>query len=232
MKIGVLGTGTVGRTHAVKLSSLGHDVIIGTKNIDKTLAETKNDNMGNPPFKVWLDKNNKIKLGTFSDAAKHGKIVVEALNGAAALDVLSSLKKELDGKILIDISNPLDFSKGMPPSLFISNTDSLGEQIQAKLPGVKVVKTLNTVTAYVQVDPGSVAGGDHDIFLSGNDANAKSEVTKLLKEWYGWKNIIDLGDISTARGTEMYLPLWLRMWNSLQNPMFNIHIQTSPKPAA
>jgi predicted dinucleotide-binding enzyme len=125
--------------------------------------------------------------------------------------------------VLIDISNPLDFSKGMPPSLFVNNTDSLGEQIQRAFPDVSVVKTLNTVTAAIMVDPQAVSGGDHDMFLCGNDAAAKEIVIRILKE-FGWSNIIDLGDLSAARGMEMYLPLWLRLWGALGSGMFNIRI--------
>lgn len=230
MKIGVLGTGMVGRAHAAKLTEKGHDVLIGTNDVKKTMSETKPDNMGNPPYAVWQKDHSKVKLATFSDTAKHGEVVINALNGQASLKVLNSIKNELKNKILIDISNPLDFSKGMPPSLFISNTDSLGEQIQKALPDTKVVKSLNTVNAYLQVDPMLLANGEHHIFISGNDPEAKKQAAQYIKDWYGWKNILDLGDITTSRGPEMYLPLWLRMWSALQNPMFNIHIQTGPKP--
>jgi 8-hydroxy-5-deazaflavin:NADPH oxidoreductase len=129
----------------------------------------------------------------------------------------------LNGKVLVDISNPLDFSKGMPPSLFVSNTDSLGEQIQRAFPGVKVVKSLNTVTAAIMVDPQAVAGGEHDMFVCGNDASAKEAVVGILNE-FGWLHIIDLGDLSAARAMEMYLPIWLRLWGALGSGMFNIRI--------
>lgn len=132
-------------------------------------------------------------------------------------------EKNLAGKILVDIANPLDFSKGMPPSLTVCNTDSLGEQIQRAFPEVKVVKALNTMNAYLMVDPQRLAGGDHTAIISGNDAAAKQRVTELLRS-FGWQDIVDLGDISTARGTEMYLPLWARLYMSLGNPMFSIKI--------
>ena len=132
--------------------------------------------------------------------------------------------KHLDGKILIDVANPLDFSRGMPPSLTVCNTDSLGEQIQRAFPAVKVVKTLNTTNAFVMVDPAQVAGGDHTLFVSGNDAAAKTRVTELLEGWFGWKQVIDLGDITTARGTEMLLPIWIRLMGALKTPMFNFKI--------
>ena len=130
----------------------------------------------------------------------------------------------LNGKVLLDIANPLDASKGMPPSLSVSNTDSLGEQIQRTFPNLKVVKTLNTVTAFLMVNPGLVANADHTMFVCGNDVAAKAQVTAWLKEWFGWKDVLDLGDITSARGTEMYLPIWLRMWGALGTGMFNVKV--------
>ncbi|NTU64818.1 MAG: NADP oxidoreductase, partial [Chloroflexi bacterium] len=129
----------------------------------------------------------------------------------------------LNGKTLIDISNPLDFSKGMPPTLFVKDSDSLAEQIQRAFPKVNVVKTLNTMTASVMVNPGQLAGGDHTVFVSGNDAGAKAQVAELLKG-FGWRDIIDVGDITTARGTEMLLPIWIRLMGALQTPFFNFKI--------
>ncbi len=130
----------------------------------------------------------------------------------------------LKGKLLVDIANPLDFSNGFPPCLFSGNTDSLGEQAQRLLPEAKVVKALNHMSSSVMVDPTRVAQGDHDAFISGNDAEAKAQVEKILKEWFGWKRVIDLGDISSARGTESYLPLWLRLYGALQTADFNIKV--------
>jgi len=130
----------------------------------------------------------------------------------------------LAGKILVDIANPLDFSKGMPPTLAICNTDSLGERIQATFPAARVVKTLNTVNASVMVNPRQVADGDHHVFLSGNDADAKARVTTLLREDFGWRHVLDLGDISTARGTEMLLPIWIRLWSALGTHLFNLKL--------
>jgi len=229
MKIGVLGTGMVGRAHTEKLASLGYDVMIGTQDVKKTLAKTDPDQMGNPPFKTWHSKNSKVKLGTFLEVSKHAPMILNALNGKISLKVLKKLKLNLSKKILIDISNPLDFSKGMPPTLFVCNDNSLSEQIQKLLPQTKVVKTLNTTNAYVQVNPKMLARGDHSIFISGNDKSSKTKVEKLLNE-YGWKDIIDLGDIKTARGAEMILPIWLSIWNSTGNPNFNFKIVQGPKP--
>ncbi len=224
MKIGILGTGMVGRSHAGKLAGLGHDVMIGTRVVATTLAVSKPDAMGNPPFSVWHKDHPGVRLGALAEAAAHGEIVFIAINGEAAVEAIKKLGLDLGAKILIDITNPLDFSKGMPPSLFVSNTDSLGEQIQRTLPKARLVKTLNTVNAFLQVDPRQLADGDHDIFVSGNDVPAKAEVIRILRDWYGWKNIIDLGDITTARGAEMLLPIWVRLWTTLQTPLFNFKI--------
>jgi hypothetical protein len=224
MKIGVLGTGTVGRTIAAKLAELGHGVLIGTRDPAATLARTDSDMFGNPPFKVWREKHSSIELGTFAQAAAHGELVVNATQGAVAIDALKAAGDEnLAGKILVDISNPLDFSKGMPPSLTVCNTDSLGEQIQRAFPQTKVVKTLNTMNAHLMVGPGQLADGGHTVFVSGNDAAAKQAVTKLL-ESFGWRDIFDLGDITTARGTEMILPIWVRVWGATKNPMFQFKL--------
>jgi len=151
--------------------------------------------------------------------------VINATAGTGSLEALKLAGDgNLKGKIVIDIANPLDFSKGMPPTLSVCNSDSLGEQIQRAFPQVTVVKTLNTMTAALMVDPGQLAGGDHHVFVSGNDTGAKARVTELLKSWFGWRQVIDLGDITTARGTEMILPLWLRLWGALGTPMLNFKI--------
>jgi predicted dinucleotide-binding enzyme len=224
MKIGILGTGMVGQSIGGRLAQLGHDVMIGTRDVAETSARTAPDGMGNPPFSVWQKQNPKVKLGTFAQAAAHGELVVNATNGFAAIDILKSAgEANLNGKTLIDISNPLDFSKGMPPTLFVKDTDSLAEQIQRAFPRVNVVKTLNTMTASVMVNPGQLAGGDHTVFVSGNDAGAKVQVAELLKS-FGWRDIIDVGDITTARGTEMLLPIWIRLMGALQTPLFNFKI--------
>jgi hypothetical protein len=222
MRVGVLGSGMVGQTIGSKLAERGEDVVLGTRSPTNLGGKR---GMG-APLSEWLSKvGPNGRLGTFAEAAEQGEIVINATSGAGALEALRMAgAKNLDGKILIDISNPLDFSKGMPPSLSICNTDSLGEQIQRAFPGAKVVKTLNTTNALIMVDPGRLAGGDHDVFVSGNDAQAKRRVADLLKRWFGWTNVIDLGDISTARGTEMLLPIWLRLLSALGTPMFNFKI--------
>lgn len=225
MKIGIIGTGMVGKALAVKLVEIGHDVMIGTRNLSQTLARTEKDMGGNPPFAEWQKQHSKVKLGTFEQAAQHGEVIISATSGAAALTPLKLAgAANLKGKILMDISNPLDFSMGMPPTLSVCNTDSLGEQIQRTFPDVKVVKTLNTTNALMMVNPRQLVGGDHTMFVSGNDAGAKSMVTGYLKDWFGWKDVIDLGDISTARGTEMLLPIWIRLYGVLKTPAFNFKI--------
>lgn len=230
MKIGILGTGVVGQTIAEKVTQLGHQVIIGTRNKAETLAKTGKDNFGRPAFSEWIKNNSKVQLGTYVEAASFGEFLVNATNGFGTLPALEAAgKNNLTNKVMIDISNPLDFSKGMPPSLFISNTDSLGEQIQRNYPELKVVKALNTMNAYIMVNP-ALLPDDHNVFLNGNDSAAKSEVKKLLMS-FGWKekNIIDMGDISTARGTEQILPIWVRLWGTLQTPMFNFKIVVGGK---
>lgn len=225
MKIAVLGTGMVGQSIAAKVAQLGHETMIGTRNVNDTLARDTGDNYGNPPFKDWLANHANIKLGTYHEAAGFAELIVNATNGAGTLPALELAGKEnLSGKVLLDVSNPLDFSKGMPPSLTVCNTDSLGEQIQRAFPDCKVVKSLNTMNAYIMVNP-SLLPEDHHVFLSGDDADAKGVVKDLLQS-IGWKapNILDLGDITTARGAEQLVPIWIRIWTAFKNPAFNFKV--------
>jgi predicted dinucleotide-binding enzyme len=225
MKIGILGTGVVGQTIAEKLSQLGHQVMLGTRSKEKTLAKKEKDNFGRPPFGEWHKNNSQIKFGTYPEAASFGEFLVNATSGVGSIDALKTAgENNLSNKVLLDIANPLDFSKGMPPALTVCNTDSLGEQIQKAFPNTKVVKSLNTLTAYLMVNP-KLLPESTNLFLNGNDSGAKSEVRKLLTS-FGWndKDIIDMGDISTARGTEQLLPIWVRLWGALQTPMFNFKI--------
>src|SRR3989442_7084043 len=211
MKVGVLGTGVVGQTLSAKLADLRNEVTIGTRDVDAALARTEPAHPWEQAFPDWHSQNPAVKVGTFAEAAAHGEIVLNATAGKASLEALGAAGAEnLDGKVLIDVANPLDTSGGMP-LLSVSNDDSLGEQIQRAFPSVRVVKTLNTVTAAVMVDPQGVGDGDHHLFVSGDDAEAKAEVTRLVEEWFGWRNVIDLGDITTARGPEMYVALWIRL---------------------
>ena len=203
----------VGNAIGTKLIQLGHEVKMGSRTPSNEKAAE------------WVKANGpKASQGTFADAAAFGEIVFNCTACTASIEALKQAgERNLQSKILIDISNPLDFSQGMPPTLTICNTDSVGEQIQRAFPNVKVVKTLNTVNCNVTVNP-SLVPGDHDVFMSGNDAAAESKVREVLTQWFGWKSVIDLGDISTARGTEMYLSLWVRLYALFQKPNFNIKV--------
>lgn len=225
MRYAVLGTGIVGRTIAARLVSLGHEVVIGTRDPQATMARTEPDAMGTPAFAQWHAANPQVRLETFTDAAAFGETVVNTTAGAVSLAALEAAGGEnLAGKVLLDIANPLDFSQGMPPMLNPVNTDSLGEQIQRAFPTAKVVKTLNTMNCLVMVDPARVAGR-HNVFVSGDHADAKKTAVELLTS-FGWPadSVIDLGGISTARGTEMLLPIWLHLWGAAGHADFNFHI--------
>jgi hypothetical protein len=166
-----------------------------------------------------------VGLASFREAGAQAEVIVNATSGAGSLEALEAAGEEnLAGKVLIDVTNPLDYSQGMPPTLLVSNTDSLGEQIQRRFAEARVVKTLNTMNCEVMVDPGKVPG-EHDVFLCGEDDGAKQQVAELLRN-FGWpaERIIDLGGISSARGTEMYLALWLRLWGAVGSGYFNIAV--------
>lgn len=211
MKIGVLGTGMVGEAIASRLVSLGHEVKMGSRQA------------GNEKAVAWAGEAGEgASEGSFADAAAHGEVVFNCTAGTASLQALAAAGAEnLAGKVLVDVANPLDFSAGMPPTLSVCNTDSLGESIQRQFPDARVVKALNTVNASVMVTPDRVPG-DHALPICGDDG-AKPQVIELLAG-FGWPEdrIVDLGDISGARGMEMYLPLWLGLMNSLGTASFNI----------
>jgi hypothetical protein len=234
MKIGILGSGSVGRALAGKFLPLGHEVWVGTRDVAALMARGAAPGGRGEPFAAWRGRNPNVKVGTFAEAAANGEILVNATAGSVSLAALRLAgEKNLAGKVLVDVSNPLDFSRGMPPSLFVCNTDSLGEQIQRAFPAAHVVKTLNTMNALLMIDPQQVAGGDHTVFVSGNDAGAKKQVTDMLTHWLGWKQVIDLGDITTARGAEMILPLWVCLMGVVGSPMFNVKVvkwDASAKP--
>jgi predicted dinucleotide-binding enzyme len=224
MQIAVLGTGMVGQALAGRLAGLGHEVTVGTRDVEATLARTGPDGMGNPPYSAWVAAHPDVNLATFDQAAAGAELIVNATSGSVSMDALEAAGRDnLAGKVLLDIANPLDFSQGLPPHLFVRDTDSLAEQIQAAFPELKVVKSLNTMNAHLMVDPRQLADGDHSVFVSGNDADAKKTVTGLL-ESFGHTDVIDLGDITTARGAEMLLPIWLRLFGALNNPVFNFKI--------
>jgi len=213
MNIGILGTGMVGQTIGSMLIQLGHEVRMGSRTVDNEKAAQ------------WVAANGpRASQGTFADAAKFGELLFNCTSGVASLQALERAgAANLKGKIVIDVANPLDFSRGMPPSLAVCNTDSLGEQIQRAFPEARVVKTLNTVTCTVMVNPALVAGAQ-DMFICGNDPEAKAVVVRILKEWFGWESVIDLGDLSAARAMEMMLPMWIRLWGVLQTPIFGFKI--------
>jgi predicted dinucleotide-binding enzyme len=210
--IAILGTGMVGEVLGTKLVSLGHKVMMGSR------SET------NEKAIAWKTKNGALATnGTFADAAAFGEIVINCTSGKVSLEALQLAGHEnLQGKILVDVANPLDFSKGMPPTLTICNTDSLGETIQRQFPDAKVVKALNTLNCQLMVNPGFLKDPGN-LFVCGNDSGAKKEVESLLHS-FGWEKIIDLGDISAARGTEQLLPVWVRLMGKLETPMFNFSI--------
>ena len=213
MRIRILGTGVVGKTLGTRLSKLGNDVKMGSRKA------------GGEKATGWVKATGgKSSEGTFADAAAYGEIVFNCTSGMASLEALNAAgAKNLEGKTLVDVSNPLDFSKGMPPTFTICNTDSLGEQIQRAFPTAHVVKSLNTVTAAVMAEP-SMIPGVHDMFVSGNDAKAKAQVINLLKTALGWKEVIDLGDIKGARAQEMLLALWVRLYMKFQTPNVNVRV--------
>jgi predicted dinucleotide-binding enzyme len=223
MDIAVLGTGMAGRTIAARLHELGHHVVVGTRDPRATTARVEADQMGNAPFSTWHDGYPGIELATFAAAAAGAELVVNASSGAVTLEVLAQATTEnLNGKVLLDVSNPLDFTGGFPPTLSVKDTDSLAEQVQRAFPRVKVVKALNTLNASLMVDPKAL-GQSSTIFVSGDDAQAKAAVVQLL-ESFGHDDVIDLGALETARGTEMFLPLWLRLMGALGTAQFNIKV--------
>jgi len=215
MKIAVLGTGGVGRTIATKLVELGHEVTMGSRSAE------------GEALREWLDETGEAADGgTFAGAAAGAELVFNCTAGEASLAALAAAGTDnLASKVLVDVANPLDFSQGMPPTLTVCNDDSLGEQIQAAFPAARVVKALNTVNAGVMTDPGRLPDA-HNVFLCGNDEEAKATVGELLQS-FGWppEAIVDLGEIGAARGTEMYLPLWLRLMGALGTAEFNIQIR-------
>ena len=227
MKIGIIGSSTVAQTLATKLVEVGHSVTISSR--DTSQAKDRGPMGIVPSADDWAaeqrGKGYEAAAAGFAAAAAFGEFVINATLGAASLAALQAAGAEnLRGKILVDVSQPLDFSQGMPPTLTVCNTDSLGEQIQAAFPETRVVKTLNTVTAALMVNPGRLAE-ETDMFVAGNDAEAKEWVAQqFLREWLGWTRVTDLGDITSSRGTEMYMPFWLRLWGATGTAIFNVRL--------
>ena len=214
MRIAVLGTGTAGRTLASKLIALGNEVMMGSRQA------------GNEAAVAWEKEAGQLAdEGNFAEAAGFGELIVNATAGSASLDALVSAQAEnLAGKVLLDVSNPLDFSGGMPPTLTVCNSESLAEQIQSAFPEARVVKSLNTVNAAVMVDPGALRSS-HTMFIAGDDSDAKDTVRELLLD-FGWpeKDVMDLGGIEAARGMEMYLPLWVRLHGATGNVSVTVKV--------
>lgn len=215
MKIAMLGTGMVGQALGTKLAAAGHEVRMGSRNAD------------NPKAAEWARAaGGAASHGAFADVAGFGEIVFNCTGGEVSLAALAQAGAEnLAGKVLVDVANPLDFSHGMPPSLTVCNTDSLAEQIQRAHPRARVVKALNTMNCSVMVAPDEVPG-PHDLFYCGNDGEAKARVADLVVGSLGWprESLVDLGDLTAARGMEMILPLWLRLWNTFGTPTINFHV--------
>ncbi|MFO1513879.1 MAG: NAD(P)-binding domain-containing protein [Verrucomicrobiota bacterium] len=211
MKIGVLGTGMVGVTIATKLIQLGHHVTMGSRNPDNQTAAH------------WANANGvNASRGTFTDAAMFSEMIILCTKGEATLEVIRTVGQDAFGeKVVVDVSNPLDFSHGMPPSLMICNTDSLGEHVQKVLPYARVVKTLNMVNCEAMIDPAKA--GDPTMFLCGNHADAKKTATAMLFD-FGWRDILDLGDIKAARGMEMLVPTWFSLLKAVGHPHFGLKI--------
>lgn len=221
MRVGILGTGVVGRTLAQGFVRTGHAVSLGTRDVRRTMART----LDSPPGSIaeWLAANPSIALSDLASVAATAEVVVNAVNGSGTLDALAEAgAANLARKVVIDVSNPLDFSQGFPPTLTVKDTDSLGEQVQRAFPEARVVKSLNTLTAALMTHPGLLPEPT-TLFLSGDDPAAKAIAAGLLRE-FGWTDILDLGDITTARGPEMWLPLWLRVMGSVGGGMFNLRI--------
>lgn len=229
MKISVIGTGMVGQALAGRLSDLGHDVVIGTRNVAATLARKESDARGTIVLSQWLTSHPTVRVLSFAEAGEHAELVINATGGMASLEALQQVGAErLQGKVLLDVAVPLIRSTEGPPELTVSNTDSLGEQIQRAFPRALVVKSLNTVWCEIMINPARLPG-HHDMFVAGNDEDAKRTVTGLLNQ-FGWRadSIIDLGDITGARAMEMYSRLTFTLSKQWGHFDFNLALVRRP----
>ncbi len=198
MKIGILGSGDVAQALGRGFAKHGHEVMIGSR-------EPKSEKL----VKWKKAAGAKASTGGGAEAAKFGEVVVLATLGVGTLAAVENAgPKNFDGKIVLDVTNPLDFSKGMPPGLFVGTTDSLSEQVQKVLPKAKVVKCFNTISNVQMIDP-KYKGDKPRMLIAGDDAKAKKEVTKML-QGLGWAGAIDCGGIEGARWLEALVPLWVR----------------------
>lgn len=210
MRIGMIGGGGVGQTLGAGLIAKGHEVVLGIRSPSD--AELARPRPQGATLAEWIAKTGGT-VSDFATAAKGAEIVFNVTPGQHSLAALRAAGADnLAGKVLVDVANPLDFSAGMPPFLdpAYSGTTSLGEAIQAAFPEARVVKAFNTVAAAVMVTPGLIPG-DHDLFISGNDAAAKEAVKAIARE-FGWQSFADLGDLVGARAQEAVLPVWVRLW--------------------
>ncbi len=217
MKIGVLGSGSVGKRIGTALIKKGHEVMLGSRQA------------GNEKAKTWKEACGAGALeGSFSDAALYGELIFICLNGSFVLEVLQSIDAALfTGKIVIDVTNPLDFSAGMPPAVLPQFKDvSLGETIQETLPEAYVVKALNTITYKLMVDARIVNEGNHNLFICGDNEAAKTRVKEFLNDNFYWQpaSLIDLGDIKAARCTEAIVPFWVMVGKKLNTSFFNFKV--------
>lgn len=223
MRIGVLGTGSVARAVGGKLGELGHDVMLGTRDVE-ALMERPAGERDAESFAEWLERTSGTAVGTFAEAAAHGEILFNCTLGEASLEALATADDEsLEGKVLVDVANPLVFGEAL--SLFVPSTDSLAERIQRAYPSARVVKSLNTVNARVMTVPAGLGGGDHTMFLCGNDEAAKTQVSEILRA-FGWRHVLDLGDLTAARGMEAYLILWAQLMRAVGSPALNVKVVT------
>jgi len=224
MKVGILGTGDVGKTLSSALALRGHEVMLGTRDVRRKMEE-KPAGDGSVSFRDWLSNHKKVLLGTFSEAAAHGDLLMNATAGHASLEALAKVRPaDLKAKILIDVSNALGPWQSGVMEMFVVNTDSLAERIQRAHPSTLVVKALNTVTAHVMVNPAGLSGGNHDVFVAGNDPEARDRVARFLRDEFGWRTVLDLGDLTAARGLEMMIMVWLKIWAALGTADFNYKI--------
>ncbi len=206
MKLAVLGTGMVGTTLGAAFAAAGHEVTLGTRDPEATAERG----------------DFTLPLATFADAVAGSDVVILAVGGQVAESVLAE-SGDLGDRVVVDVTNPLDFSQGFPPTLTVKDTDSLAEVLQRAHPGARVVKTLNTVNAGLMVDPGALNDGDHTIFLAGDDAAARDVVRGLLYD-LGWSDIVEFEALEAARGLEMWLPLWVRLMQNLGTAQFNLKL--------
>jgi predicted dinucleotide-binding enzyme len=223
MKVGILGTGDVGKSLGAALAARGHDVMLGTRDPVKKMAEKANED--SISFREWQSNYRKVRLGTFAEAAAHGEILMNATAGHGSVEAMAKLRPaEIKDKILIDVANALGPWGEGPVQLFVANSDSLAERIQRAHPGLRVVKALNTVSFHLMVSPAGLAGGDHDVFVAGDDPDARDRVGRFLREEFGWRTVVDLGDLTAARAMEMMIMIWIKIWEALGTADFNFKV--------